>query len=201
MQSFRRSIATACGCVCFAGVVALAHGAGVDAPSLQAQAGQAPGPKLTAEEIFEYQNKQEQPGSADAGRPIFEKVCAACHRFGEIGKDVGPDLTTITSRFKKKDVLEAILWPSKVISDQYQAEMFELNDGSVVTGTIVRETALAVFIRTAESPDRPVQVPKAKIATRATSTVSLMPPALLDGYTQSEIANLLAFVLAPPPAK
>ena len=75
------------------------------------------GAKPTAEEIFEFENKQEQAGSPEAGRPIFEKICATCHRFGEaIGKDVGPDLTTIASRFKKRDVLESILWPSKVIS-------------------------------------------------------------------------------------
>jgi putative heme-binding domain-containing protein len=162
---------------------------------------QAAGPKLTREQIFEYQMKQEGGGSADAGRAIFDKQCAICHRFGEIGKDVGPDLTTIASRFKKKDVLESILWPSKIISDQYQSEMFELDDKTIVSGVIVRESPAAVFVRTADSPEKPVMIPKARITTRAASTVSLMPEGLLDGYTQEEIANLLAFVLAPPPAK
>ncbi len=158
--------------------------------------------KLTPEEIVEFQMKQEQAGSPEAGRPLFEKVCAACHRFGEaIGKDVGPDLTTIASRFKKRDLLESILWPSKVISDQYKSEMFEMKDGSVLSGVIVRENAANVFLRTAENPERPVPVPKAQIANRGESTVSLMPAGLLDGYSQTEISNLLGFVLAPPPAK
>jgi len=160
------------------------------------------GAKPTAEEIFEFENKQEQAGSPEAGRPIFEKICATCHRFGEaIGKDVGPDLTTIASRFKKRDVLESILWPSKVISDQYKSEMFEMKDGKVVSGVIVRENANNVFVRTPDNPDRPVAVPKAEVANRAESTVSLMPAGLLDGYNQTDISNLLAFVLAPPPAK
>ena len=162
---------------------------------------QAAGPTLSPEAIFEHQNKQEGGGSPAAGRPLYEKQCAACHRFGALGTDVGPDLTTIASRFKKKDVLESILWPSKIISDQYQSEMFELSDGSVVTGVIVRESAIAVMVRTATNPERPVQVPKAKIANRATSPVSLMPEGLLEGYTQDDIANLLAFVLAPPPSQ
>jgi putative heme-binding domain-containing protein len=166
------------------------------------QGGPAGGQKLGPEEIFEFQNKQEQPGSSDAGRPIYEKVCAACHRFGEaLGRDVGPDLTTITSRFKKRDILESILWPSKVISDQYKAEMFELKEGAVVTGVIVRENAISVFVRTAENPDKPVAVPKASITNRGESAVSLMPAGLLDGYSQADISNLLAFVMAPPPAK
>ncbi len=180
------------GCMAGAGLV---HGE----PGGQAPAG---GQKLTPEEIFEFQNKQEAGGSADAGRVLYEKSCAVCHRFGEaIGRDVGPDLTTIASRFKKRDVLEAILWPSKTISEQYQSEMFELNDGKIVTGVIVRENAANVFVRTAESPERPVAVPKAQIANRAASSVSLMPEGLLDGYTQDDITNLLAFVMSPPPAK
>ena len=167
----------------------------------QTLASQSPGPQLTREAIFEYQNKQEGGGSPDAGRPIFDKLCAACHRFGEIGKDVGPDLTTIASRFKKKDVLESILWPSKIISDQYQSEMFELDDKTIVTGVIVRETPAAVLVRTSDNPDKPVVLQKARITTRAASTVSLMPEGVLEGYSQEDIANLLAFVLAPPPAK
>lgn len=166
------------------------------------QTPQSAAPKLTPEEIVEFQMKQEPAGSPEAGRPLYEKVCAGCHRFGEaIGKDVGPDLTTIASRFKKRDVLESILWPSKVISDQDKSEMFEMKDGSVLSGVIVRENAANVFLRTVESPDRPVPVPKAQIANRGESVVSLMPAGLLDGYSQTEISNLLGFVLAPPPAK
>jgi putative heme-binding domain-containing protein len=98
-------------------------------------------------------------------------------------------------------VLESILWPSKVISDQYKSEMFQLKDGKVVTGVIVRENATSVSLRTGDNPDRPLPVPKAEIADRAESTVSLMPAGLFDGYNQTDISNLLAFVLAPPPAK
>jgi putative heme-binding domain-containing protein len=158
--------------------------------------------KPTLEETFDIQTKQEQAGSAEAGRPIFEKICAGCHRFGEaIGKDVGPDLTTIASRFKRRDVLESILWPSKVISDQYKSEMFEISGGSLLTGIVVREDATRVLLRTPESPERPVPVLKAQIVTRSESTVSLMPVGLLQDYSQADISNLLAFVMSPPPAK
>jgi putative heme-binding domain-containing protein len=158
--------------------------------------------KATPDEIFAYQNAHETAGSPDAGRPLFEKTCAGCHRFGEaLGKDVGPDLTTIASRFKRRDVLESILWPSNVISDQYKSESFEMKDSSVITGMVVREDATRIFVRTAESPERPVQVAKAQVTNRGESTVSLMPVGLLDPYGEDEIANLLAFLMAPPPAK
>lgn len=183
-------------------VVAMLCGWGAVVGELRGQqpgAAAAQGPKLTPEEIFEFQNTQEGAGTAEAGRPIYEKQCAVCHRFGSIGTEVGPDLTTIASRFKKKDLLESILWPSKVISDQYKAEMFELKDGKVLVGVVVREDALRVHLRTAESPERPVPVPKAQIAERAEATVSLMPEGLLEGFTQQDISNLLAFLLSAPP--
>jgi putative heme-binding domain-containing protein len=185
--------------IAWGAAVVLWSGAGV-VPSGDGRTAAEP-QKDSPEEVLAYHTKDEKAGNAEAGRALFDKHCGICHRFGGIGKDVGPDLTTITSRFKRKDILESILWPSKVISDQYQSEMFELQDGKVVTGVIVRESAAAVLVRTAENPDKPVAVPKGQIANRAPSTVSLMPDRLLEGLGNDEISNLLAFVMAPPPPK
>jgi putative heme-binding domain-containing protein len=153
------------------------------------------------EDVLAAQMKDEKAGTPAAGRKTFEERCAACHRFGGIGKDVGPDLTSIASRFKRRDVLEAILWPSKVISDQYLPEIFELNDGKVVSGLIVRETAAAVLVRTSDNPEKPTIVTKSQIANRAASTVSMMPEGLHEKLSPAELADLLAFVLAPAPDK
>jgi putative heme-binding domain-containing protein len=169
--------------------------------AMPAQTKKPADPQVSREEVLAAQMKDETGGSAADGRPLFEQRCAVCHRFGGIGRDVGPDLTTITSRFKKADILDSILWPSKVVSDQYQAEMFERNDGKIVTGLIVRENATAILVRTADAPDKPVVVTKAQIANRAPSTVSLMPEGLHEGLSQKQIANLLAFVMSPPPEK
>ena len=195
MSMLKKSLATALACAGASIVVATAAARGTGAPAGQGV------PKVNRDEILAVQTKDEKGGAADAGRPLFEERCAVCHRFGGIGKDVGPDLTTITSRFKKKDILESILWPSKVISDQYQAEMFELNDGKIVSGLIVRESAAAILVRTADAPDKPVAVQKAQIANRAQSTVSLMPEGLVDTLSQKQIADMLAFMMAPPPDK
>ena len=158
-------------------------------------------PQVSREQMLETHMKDEKSGSAEAGRAVYEKQCAGCHRFGGIGKDVGPDLTTLTSRFKRRDILESILWPSKIISDHYQSELLELTDGTIVAGVLVRENATALLIRTGENPDKPVVVTKARIATRAPSTVSLMPEGLLDALSRDDIASLLAFVSAPAPEK
>jgi len=132
------------------------------------------------------------------GQPAYEKLCAACHRFGDLGTDVGPDLTTINSRFKKKDILESILWPSKIISDQYESFLIETTAGDIISGAVVMEDDRRIVLRTAQNPDRPVQVAKAQIKTQAKSPVSLMPEELLTGLSHKEINALIAFLQAPP---
>ena len=151
------------------------------------------------EQILEQQLKPlAKPASAPAGQKLYDVLCAMCHRFGSIGQDVGPDLTTVTSRFGRKELLESILWPSRTISDQYESELFETVNGKVHHGLLVRETAAALQIRTVDSP-KPIVLAISDIQSRRKSPQSFMPEALIDGLTQSDIANLLAFMFAGPP--
>jgi putative heme-binding domain-containing protein len=181
------------------GVVAVAAAVGIGQQIIAAQAKPA---KKTPQQIMDFHTSATaKPGTAAAGRKVFEKACAQCHTFGALGTAVGPDLTTINSRFKKRDILESILFPSKTISDQYESEIFETAAGEMINGLIVRETAAGVQIRTATALDKPVTLPKSKIKDRRKSTVSFMPGGLLDPYTDADVANLLAFLQAAPPAK
>src|SRR5262245_4281407 len=168
--------------------------------SIDAQTGQATAAvQAKREQILEQQLKPlEKPASVEAGRKLYDVLCAMCHRFGAIGQDVGPDLSTVASRFGRKEILESILWPSKVVSDQYESELFETADGKVYHGLVLRETAAALQIRTVESA-KPIVLAIADIQSRRKSPQSFMPEALIDGSSQADIANLLAFMLAGPP--
>jgi putative heme-binding domain-containing protein len=162
-------------------------------PAAQQPAASGPEEELLAALVATPPGQIPKPAE---GQPVFEKLCASCHRFGELGTDVGPDLTTLSSRFKKKDILESILWPSKIISDQYEAVMIETDGGDIVVGAVVMEDDQRIVLRTAQNPDRPVAVPKSRIKTQQKSTVSLMPPGLLTGLSHTEINGLVAFLLA-----
>jgi putative heme-binding domain-containing protein len=157
---------------------------------------------MTAQQILDAQMAMPAtpPPNPAAGRPIFDKQCAKCHKFGSLGNEVGPDLTTIKSRFKKKDILESVLWPSKVVSDQYHAVVIETKDGQSLTGIVVREDAARVLIKTAEETQKGIVIPKANITDRRVTDKSIMPEGLLKEHTQQEIANLVAFLLSTPPA-
>jgi putative heme-binding domain-containing protein len=158
---------------------------------------------ISRQELFDelvYTPQRTRP-SADTGEQVFVERCAACHRYGELGRDLGPDLTTVGSRFRRKDILEAILFPSRVVSDQYASTALELADGEALGGMVVSEDAETIVLRTAGVPDRPVAVAKARVAKRTTSSVSLMPEDLVDTLTTQQLANLLAFLQGEAPLR
>ncbi len=129
------------------------------------------------------------------GKSAFAAAqCLTCHRFGNEGGSVGPDITAAASRFNRRDLLESILLPSKVVSDQYRSFTITKRDGSDVTGIIVEETAAKVVVMTNAITKGQTDVLKTEIASRAVSQLSPMPEGLLNTLTQDEILDLLAYI-------
>ena len=158
---------------------------------------------LTREQLFDRLMAEPPPAIEQLfpgeGRQVYDKLCAQCHKFGAIGKDVGPDLTTATSRLKKKDIVESILWPSKTISDQYEMALIKTKAGDVISGMVKSENVQAVVLVTGEAPDKPVRVLKAQIAERKKSSVSIMPEGLVDTLGVGPVSSLVTFLLGRPP--
>ncbi len=123
--------------------------------------------------------------------------CVVCHRFGGDGGATGPDLTQLAGRFNLKDLTDAIVDPNKVISDQYKASMMETSDGKVITGQLVSETNDSVTILVdPENATKVVEIKKADIDESQPSPVSLMPKDLLKSLNESEVLDLLAYLLS-----
>jgi putative heme-binding domain-containing protein len=130
------------------------------------------------------------------GKALFAAVqCALCHRYGDQGGAAGPDLTAVTTRFKRLDILESMTEPSKVVSEQYMNTAFTMKDGAVLAGRIAQETADKIVILTNPfDATTSSTVSKAAVKSRELSKVSIMPPGLLNTCTQDEILDLLAFL-------
>jgi putative heme-binding domain-containing protein len=133
------------------------------------------------------------------GRAAFELAqCAACHKMADTAATggVGPDLTAVASRFQRRDILESILEPSKVISEQFANTILRTMDGNVIDGHIVEETADNLVLQpNALKPDK-VTVKKTDITARALSKVSPMPEGLVNNLQKDEILDLIAFLEA-----
>jgi putative heme-binding domain-containing protein len=134
--------------------------------------------------------------SFEKGRQAFvDAQCLACHRFGLEGGGVGPDLTAVSARFSRRDVLESILDPSKVVSEQFQNTSVWLKSGDDHTGRLVEETTdKLVLVPNQLQPDTKVTVKKSDVTKRAFSKLSPMPANLADGLSKEDILDLLAFI-------
>ena len=135
-------------------------------------------------------------GDAGRGREVFTKSCAACHRLGDLGQNVGPDLAALGDK-SPSTLLIAILDPNRAVEAKYSGYLVETRDDQVLTGIITSETSSSITLAGARAE---VQTfPRAAHKTiRATGT-SLMPEGLESGYEAKDIADLIAFVRGASP--
>ena len=129
------------------------------------------------------------------GKDIFYQAqCSACHRYGDQGGAVGPDLTAVATRFKRQDILESFTEPSKVLSEQYMNTIIETSGGRMIVGRITEENPDKLVIRPNPLEPETIAVKKSEIESRELSKVSPMPAGLLNTFTEDEILDLLAYL-------
>jgi putative heme-binding domain-containing protein len=147
---------------------------------------------------------QEGPKGLAAGRnfkhgqrTFAAARCIVCHRYDGDGGATGPDLTQAGGRFQLRDLVEAIVHPSKVVSDQYKATIVQTSGGKVYTGRIVSESPETITIVTdPEDATKFAEIERSDIEEIFPSSESLMPKGLLDQLNESEVLDLLAYTLA-----
>lgn len=132
----------------------------------------------------------------ESGKAAFNDAqCTACHRFGNEGGSVGPELTGAGSKYSRRDILESMIEPSKVISDQFQNSNIWKKDGDDVSGRIIDENKERIIVLpNMLAPEVTVEVRVSEIARREPSKVSAMPTGLLNQLTQEEILDLMAYI-------
>ncbi|MCH8922541.1 MAG: c-type cytochrome [Planctomycetes bacterium] len=134
----------------------------------------------------------------DAGKRTFAAArCSACHRFDGEGGATGPDLTNVAGRFGHRDLSEALIEPSKVVSDQYRASKIITKDGKVISGRIIGEADGKLTVVTDPYDGaKIVTVAKDNIEESAPSKVSLMPNDLIKPLNRDEVLDLMAYLLS-----
>jgi putative heme-binding domain-containing protein len=145
-----------------------------------------------------YQSGIPEGRNFDTGRALFGATnCFACHRYNGEGGSSGPDLTGVAGRFSTKDLLESMIEPSKVISDQYAAVTILKTDGKVVNGRIANLNGESLMILTDMlNPGLLENVNRSDIEEMQTSPVSMMPAGLINTLSEEEVLDLLAYLLS-----
>ena len=134
----------------------------------------------------------------DKGRTLFAAAaCFSCHRFNNEGGGAGPELTGLAGRFTNHDLLESIVYPNKVISDQYAAIIVATTDGKVVTGRVMNLHGDGFTLNTNMlDPNQLVTIDRNKIEEIKPSPTSMMPEKLLDTLNREEVLDLMAYLLS-----
>jgi putative heme-binding domain-containing protein len=132
----------------------------------------------------------------ESGRRAYtEAMCINCHRFNGAGGMTGPDLTAVGRRFDARMLLESMLEPSKVISDQYSTVQVEMTDGDLHTGRIANIDEEDVYLMVdLLNPAAILKLSHGDIDSIEPSTVSMMPTNLLDYFSRAEILDLIAWL-------
>jgi putative heme-binding domain-containing protein len=159
----------------------------------QAQAAQAE--RLTQLEA----SLDAQVDDSDRGRELFfgRAQCHLCHRVAGRGGAVGPDLSGIGAIRTRRDLLEAIVFPSATFARGYEPIQVRLVDGRVLTGLVGRETP-GELILSAVQDNKPIEIPLRRddIEEIQLGRVSAMPQGLEASLTAPQLADLVAFLQA-----
>ena len=151
----------------------------------------------------EYSNRKEildewlealpESGDKEAGRDLFIEQCAQCHRSGDLGVDVGPNLTDMSHR-SVEDLAFHILDPNMAINPSFVAYEAETADGELLSGIITSETPDAVTLLSAQGIRK--EIARSKLLYLRSGGLSLMPEGLEEQVTPAQLRDLISFLQA-----
>ncbi len=135
-------------------------------------------------------------GDVENGKKLFaDKVktkCALCHRIGEEGGLVGPELSSIGGKFDRPHLIESLLEPSRQIVEGYRTSSLLTVDGQVIRGLVKLRTESAVTIVDVDAKEH--RIATSDIDEIRDDTQSIMPAGLADALTADEFTDLVAYL-------
>ena len=135
-------------------------------------------------------------GNAERGRQVFEDsqqaACLNCHRMGDKGGRIGPDLSGIGRRFSRVHLVESILDPSRSVAPSYSTVAILMNDGRVITGVGISESDDLLIL--GDQQGKTHEIRKSDIDTVSDQATSIMPEGLEEQLSDRQLADLLAFL-------
>lgn len=149
--------------------------------------------KWDLDQLLTYLESPEgDSGDVHNGAILFASAsCADCHRVGSTGQSIGPDLTNMAKRFTRREILESILHPSHIVSDQYGSNKVLTLSGKVHVGMVSK---LRDGIEIRDSQNEVAFVDNKDIDSILPSRSSIMPSGLIDELSMSEVSDLMAYL-------
>jgi hypothetical protein len=131
------------------------------------------------------------PGDLNNGIAMYKKHCGQCHRHGDLGTSIGPNLTGMAVH-PKEEILVNVLDPSRNVENNFRTYQILTTDGRTLSGMLAGESSNA--LRLINSQGKEEQVLREDIQTMKASTKSLMPEGFEGSISKQEMADLLVFL-------
>ena len=144
-----------------------------------------------AKVVADYQDVLKLTGDASRGQQIFKKKCSICHRVGNVGHQVAPNLASVQNK-SIADLLVAVLDPNREAQPNFNVYTVITLQGRVHNGIIATETASSLTLRRAEAKEDVIL--RTNIDELLSTGVSLMPEGLEKELSKQDLADVLNFV-------
>lgn len=153
--------------------------------------GQLPPVEQISEETFrKFVAALSGPRDLKHGHEVFLQACATCHRIGNEGSEVGPDLMGQLG-MAEESLLKDILMPNERIRPGYETTLVQTRDGGATTGLLKSDDATSLTLMQAGAVEQ-VLLRKDAMGVRRLAT-SLMP-SFAEGLKPADVADLLAWL-------
>ncbi|OOG78235.1 PVC-type heme-binding CxxCH protein [Algoriphagus sp. A40] len=123
----------------------------------------------------------------------FKKYCTTCHQANGFGKDIGPDLSQIKTKYDQTTLLDAIINPDGGIVFGYEPWLVKLKSGESYYGFVQGETEKALIIKDLTGKRTTVAI--SEIEERKQEKKSIMPTPSGLGMSAQELADISAYLL------
>ncbi len=138
-------------------------------------------------------------GDSKRGRQLFAASCAACHKFRDQGRDIGPDLTGYEMD-NLGFLIPAIVDPNLGIREGFELATLTLrarNEAppAVLTGFVTDTNEGTVTLK--DLAGNLSIIARTDLANESRAPVSVMPDGLLDALSDQQIRDLIAYLQHP----
>jgi putative heme-binding domain-containing protein len=117
-------------------------------------AGQLPPVEQISDEVFrKFVVALVGPRDLKHGHEIFLQACATCHRMGNEGSEVGPDLLGQLG-MAEESLLKDILMPNERIRPGFETTLVQTRDGRAMTGLLKSDDATSLTLIQAGAVDQ-----------------------------------------------
>lgn len=141
--------------------------------------------------LEDYQVVLKMTGDPAAGRAVFQKSCAACHRIGEAGYAFAPDISDSREKTPTQ-ILTDILQPNRAVDSNFFNYSALTVDGLTHDGILTAETPSSITLKQGEGKE--ITLLRDDVEQFASTGKSLMPEGLEKDIPHQQMADLIAFI-------